>query len=89
MPTEVGNMPASLPSAHEIPPQVLDPARLAAVRASRLLDSPPEVAFDELARLATMIAEVPLAFVTVVDDTPTEPSSATANSRTRSQPPAE
>ncbi|MBB5867678.1 serine phosphatase RsbU (regulator of sigma subunit) [Allocatelliglobosispora scoriae] len=58
-----------LPGPHEIPAGVFDPVRLAAVRATGLLDTSPEDAFDELARLATLIAEVPLAFITVVDDT--------------------
>ncbi len=59
----------SLPAPHVIPPQVSDPRRLAAVRDSGLLDTPPEDIFDDLARLAAVITGVPLAFVTVVDDT--------------------
>lgn len=48
---------------------VLDPARLAAVRDSGLLDTPPDEAFDRLARLAAKVLKAPLAFVTVVDGT--------------------
>lgn len=48
---------------------VFDPARLAAVRRTRLLDTGPEEAFDRLARLAATLLGTPFAFVTVVDDT--------------------
>jgi hypothetical protein len=48
---------------------VFDQRRLAAVHASGLLDTPPEETFDDLAGLAAMITDTPLAFVTVVDDT--------------------
>jgi len=44
-----------------------DPARLAAVRASALLDTPAEGAFDRLARLASTILEAPMALVSLVD----------------------
>ncbi|HEX6850949.1 MAG TPA: sigma 54-interacting transcriptional regulator [Candidatus Polarisedimenticolaceae bacterium] len=42
-------------------------ARLAALRRTALLDSPPEEAFDRLTRLATSILHVPIALVTLVD----------------------
>ncbi len=48
---------------------VLAPARLAAARRSGLLDTPPDEAFDRLARLAATLLGTPLAFVTVVDET--------------------
>lgn len=48
-------------------PAVQDPNRLAAVLATRLLDTGPEEAFDRLARLAGILLQVPYAFVTVVD----------------------
>lgn len=48
---------------------VHDEARLAAVRATGLLDTPPEEAFDQLGRLATRVLGTPYAFVTLVDDT--------------------
>lgn len=62
-----GNGP--LPGPSDIPDQVFDPRRLAAVHESGLLGTPPEDTFDDLAGLAAIIIDVPLAFVTVVDDT--------------------
>ncbi len=53
----------------DVPAGVLDPARLAAVRATGLLDTPAEESFDRLTELAALLLEVPNAFVTVVDDT--------------------
>lgn len=44
-----------------------DPARLAVLRETELLDSPPEEAFDRLARLAARILGTPLAMVTLLD----------------------
>jgi len=44
-----------------------DPARLAALRRTTLLDSPPTAAFDRLTRLATAILHAPVALVTFVD----------------------
>jgi signal transduction histidine kinase len=46
---------------------VHDPARLAAVGATRLLDAPPEEAFDRLTRLACKLLHAPVATVTLVD----------------------
>ena len=43
------------------------PARLAAVRATQLLDSPAEECFDSMTRLATLSLGVPLSYVTVLD----------------------
>ncbi|MES2785541.1 MAG: HAMP domain-containing sensor histidine kinase [Pseudomonadota bacterium] len=40
--------------------------RLAAVQQTRLLDSPPDEAFDSLSRLATRLLDVPVAFFSVV-----------------------
>lgn len=51
-----------------VPAEVFDDARLSAVAASGLLDTPAEAAFDDLARLAAELIDAPLAFVTVVDD---------------------
>ena len=51
------------------PAQAVSPARLESVRASGLLDTDPEAAFDRLAALAAELLEAPLAFVTVVDGT--------------------
>lgn len=47
---------------------VSDPDRLAALDRSRLLDSPPEEAFDRLTRLASRLLDVPVALVSLVDD---------------------
>jgi len=52
----------------EVPDQVFDADRLAAVQATGLLDTDPERAFDRLARLAATLLDAPFAFVTLVDD---------------------
>ncbi len=52
-----------------IPPAVFDPDRLAAVRATGLLDTVAEESFDRLARLAAELLNAPYAFVTLVDET--------------------
>ncbi len=49
-------------------PSVLDPTRVAAVRASGLLDTDPEEAFDRLTALAVQMTGAPIAFITFVDD---------------------
>ena len=46
---------------------VHDPARLAALRRSGLLDTPAEEAFDRLTRLAARATGAPIAFVSLVD----------------------
>lgn len=48
--------------------RIHDPARLAAVRETGLLDTDPEAAFDDLARMAATLLEAPYAFITLVDD---------------------
>ncbi|WP_329065909.1 PP2C family protein-serine/threonine phosphatase [Streptomyces sp. NBC_01429] len=63
LPTAV---PAGVP-AGELPNAVFDPARLAAVAASGLLDTAPEGAFDDLAQLALVITGAQKAFFTVAD----------------------
>lgn len=45
-----------------------DPLRLSAVRASGLLDSPAEDAFDRLTRLAAKLTNTPVTFISVVDE---------------------
>jgi PAS domain S-box-containing protein len=45
-----------------------DPARLAALRESGLLDSAPEEAFDALARLAARMVGAPATFLSLVDE---------------------
>ena len=47
---------------------VIDPQRVAAVEATRLLDSKPDESFDQLARLAAAVLGVPWVFVTLVDE---------------------
>lgn len=51
----------------DITSHVADPARLAALRAVALLDTPTEEAFDRLTRLASRFASAPVALVTLVD----------------------
>ena len=48
--------------------RVLDPARLAAVVKTGLLDTPADEAFDRLGHLAATVLNAPYAFVTLVDD---------------------
>ena len=45
-----------------------DPGRLAAVRQTNLLDTPPEDAFDRVARMATRLLDVPIALVPLIED---------------------
>ncbi len=45
-----------------------DPARLDAVRATGLLDTPPEEVFDRMTRLAAKIIGVPASFISLVDE---------------------
>ncbi|HET9013465.1 MAG TPA: GAF domain-containing protein, partial [Gemmatimonadaceae bacterium] len=45
----------------------VDPARIAAVRATGLLDSDVEEVFDRLTRLAVRLVGVPAAFISLVD----------------------
>jgi formate hydrogenlyase transcriptional activator len=47
---------------------ILDAGRLAALRRTGLLDSPPEEAFDSLTRLAANILHVPVALVSLVEE---------------------
>ncbi|MFF0277014.1 MULTISPECIES: PP2C family protein-serine/threonine phosphatase [unclassified Streptomyces] len=53
--------------AGELPPAVFDPARLAAVADTGLLDTAPEGTFDDLAQLALAITGAQKAFFTVAD----------------------
>ena len=54
-----------------IPPSVdatlSDPARLAALRRTALLDTPPEEPFDRLTRLAAKLLRVPVTFISLLD----------------------
>lgn len=51
-----------------VSPTIRDPARLAILRRLALLDSPPEPAFDRIARLAARLLTAPIALVTLVDE---------------------
>src|SRR6266511_1477184 len=44
-----------------------DPGRLAAVRQTNLLDTPPEAVFDRLARLAARVLGTPIAVMSLID----------------------
>jgi PAS domain S-box-containing protein len=47
---------------------IRDPERLALLRRTRLLDAPPEPAFDRLTRLASRLVRAPIALVTLIDE---------------------
>lgn len=51
----------------DVSSHVSDPARLAALRAVALLDTPTEEAFDRLTKLASRFATAPVALVSLVD----------------------
>jgi serine phosphatase RsbU (regulator of sigma subunit) len=59
--------PAGL-RADGLPAALSDPRRIAAVRATGLLDTPPEQPFDDLAGLAATITGCGRAFITLVDE---------------------
>ena len=48
-----------------LPPD--EPARIAALRRYRILDTPPEAVYDELTRLAAYICQTPAALLTFID----------------------
>jgi diguanylate cyclase (GGDEF)-like protein len=54
-------------SAEEVTHAVLDEERLAALRATDLLDSPDEEAFDRFTRLAAALLHAPVSLVTLID----------------------
>ncbi len=65
-----GSTPFPAPFRHGMPnpdDTLRDPARLEALRRSRLLDSPAEEAFDRLTRLVCRLLGVPVALVSLVD----------------------
>lgn len=57
--------PAAQPASP--PDAIRDPARVAALRRTGLLDTVPEAAFDRLTRLAARLASAPVALVSLVD----------------------
>ncbi len=68
--TDDMHLPEGRPSPQDatLPAAVFDPARLAAVHSTGLLDTEPEEEFDALTRLAAQVTGARRAFVTVVDD---------------------
>jgi two-component sensor histidine kinase len=50
-----------------LPPQS-ETDRLATLRSYRVLDTPPELAFDDLAQLAARICQTPVALISLIDD---------------------
>lgn len=59
---------SALDETREHESAVSDPARLAAVGAAGILDTPPEEAFDRLTRIAAELINVPVAFISIVDE---------------------
>jgi PAS domain S-box-containing protein len=60
-------LPAPILRQMSAPVPADEAARLAALRAHHLLDTEPEQAFDDLARIASIICGTPMATVTLVD----------------------
>ena len=58
--------PSSAAAAGPAPRPADEPARLAALRRYEVLDTPPEAAFDDIAELAALICEAPIALVSLV-----------------------
>jgi GAF domain len=61
-----GGQPSEPPSPAL--PGIRDRTRLEAVRATGLLDAPPEPAFDRLAALAAKVLNAPVAMVSIIDE---------------------
>ena len=59
---------AQLSDAQSVAESVRDPARLAALRDARLLDTGPEDSFDRLTRLAVELLDAPVSLVSLVDE---------------------
>ena len=55
-----------LPDIPTLPAVLVDSARLAALTATELMDSPPEPEFDRFTRLVTQLLKVPVALVSLV-----------------------
>ncbi|MCC9654998.1 PAS domain S-box protein [Rhodopirellula halodulae] len=53
---------------HQSVDRISDPNRLNSLRATKLLDSPPDAAFDRLTRLASRLLKCPASVVTLVDE---------------------
>ena len=52
----------------EVARNLSDEARLAAVRRTTLLDTPPEEAFDRLTRIAAELIDAPVTFISIVEE---------------------
>ena len=50
------------------PVPVNEPQRLAALRVLNILDTPPEIAYDEIVELAAQICDCPVAYIGFIDD---------------------
>ncbi|HLM67405.1 MAG TPA: GAF domain-containing protein, partial [Longimicrobium sp.] len=66
--TDAPRRDPSHPEPDALEAAVRDPARLAALRATQLLDTPTEPAFDRLTRLAVRLLGVPATFLSLVDE---------------------
>jgi adenylate cyclase len=64
----VGQKPTAEGTAMSFPIPANEPQRLAALRALDILDTAPEIAYDEIAELAAQICGCPVAFISFIDD---------------------
>ena len=60
-------MAGSEPIVQDLPTTIIDPARLAALHRSAVLDTPPEAAFDRLTRLAARMLGARIAAISFID----------------------
>ncbi len=56
-----------MPETTQVRPEIVDPKRLASLRSTGLLDSPPEKEFDGLTDLVSRLLKAPTALVSLVD----------------------
>ena len=68
--TSIAGTPQQMPGrdAGSFPTPANEPQRLAALRALDILDSAPEIAYDEIAQLAAQICECPVGYISFIDD---------------------
>ncbi len=45
-----------------------EPGRVAALRAFEILDTPPDVAYDDIGELAAQICQCPIGYISFIDD---------------------
>jgi adenylate cyclase len=67
-PEIVGPGPAAEGAASSFPIPANEPQRLAALRALDIIDTAPEIAYDEIAELAAQICGCPVAYISFIDD---------------------